>query len=477
MDETTKTAEKPTETLPKNPETFMDKLRKRWDGFAFQSTLGNWAIRLILALVILLALMAAADFGLSAKGSLLNDFLRWLSKYWDEAALVPTILAVGLAVLWLFFPMFGSLLCAGMLYVCYATVAPTALLIAMLLFLLFLAEERTVLALTLALPALCFSTALPAGLFLVVWAAFASTRKNNGTVKTLSFVYFTLLELCRGSFGIIKNKAGVRVLPAPDAIRAAVSLKRSYAQWGAGQGFGGVFWKILILLAIVFIIGLVFAKLLNLRFKPIKLPIDALDGLIFALVAALWCALGYVLPQISELEKFPCGIPSILLQVLAAYVVTRPIAGPSPDRGNLPARNQRHYAFISYAHLDLTRVKPCLNILEDKGYDFWYDNAITTGSAWRDIIAGNLAGCTCFIAFISKASLQSDYCLKELNYAISKKKPIALVMLDDTPLPPTIEMFLASMQCVRRYKFDSDAECMEKVFGLEGLDLCRQRPL
>ncbi len=471
MVETTKTAERPAQ----NPVLrFTDTLRRRWDSFAFQSTLGSWSLRLILTLVVLLSLITAVNFGLAAEGSLLNDFLRFWAKYFADAVWLPLGIAVLLAVIWLFAPMFGSLLCAAMLYVCYATVSPNALMVAMLLFLLFLPEERTVLALLLALPSLCFASGLPGGLFFVVWAAFASTRKNNGTVKTLSFVYFALLELCRGGFGIVKNKAGLPILPAPaDGTRVALSLKRSYALWAAGQGFDDVLLKLLLPLILFFIAGLIFAKLLNLRFKQNKLSLDLLDGVCFAVLAVLLCALSYVIPNATELDRFVCGVPAILLQVLAAYVVTRPIAGPSPDRGSLPARSQRHYIFISYAHLDLDRVKPCLNILKDRGYDFWYDDAIVTGSAWQDVIAGNLAGCTCCFAFISKTSIQSDYCLKELNYAISKKKPIALILLDDTPLPPTIEMHLASMQSVQRYKFDSDAACMEKVLQLEKLDLCR----
>lgn len=492
MDETTVTAEQTPEQTPaqtaektaeqasndpvKKPDrNFMDALRDRWDGIAYRSTAGSWGLRLLLALLVLLSLQAAVRFGLAERGSLLNDFLRFLAKYFPAVEYLLMGIGALLAVIWLFSPMLGSLLCAGMLYVCYASVSPTVLMIAMLLFLMFLPEERTVLALMLALPVLCFSTELPLGLFLVVWAAFASTRTNNGTVKTLSFVYYALLELCRGSFGVVVNKAGWQVLPAPDnALYVSTQLRRAYTLWAAGKGFEGLFVKLLIPLILFFLVGLVFAKLLNLRSKQRKLSVDVLDGICFAVLAALLCALPIVLPVVSELGEFCCGVPALLVQILAAYVVTRPIAGPSPERGNLPARAHKHYIFISYAHLDLSLVKPCLDILEERDYAFWYDKSIATGAAWRDVIAGNISRCTCFFAFVSQTSLRSDYCLKELNYAISKKKPIALILLDDTPLPPTIEMFLASMQCVHRYRLPGDKACMDMALRLEGADLCRR---
>ena len=66
------------------------------------------------------------------------------------------------------------------------------------------------------------------------------------------------------------------------------------------------------------------------------------------------------------------------------------------------------YIFISYAHVDLPRVKPLLTFFEQQGYPIWYDkgqqgHAIPAGQTWTEFVGEKAEHCTCFIAMYSRA--------------------------------------------------------------------------
>ena len=89
------------------------------------------------------------------------------------------------------------------------------------------------------------------------------------------------------------------------------------------------------------------------------------------------------------------------------------------------------YIFISYAHKDVNVVLPIISKLQDRGYRVWYDAGIAPGTEWPEYIAQHLRNSTAFVAFVSRASLDSLNCKREINFAIAQSRNLLAVYLDE----------------------------------------------
>ncbi|MDO4808201.1 MAG: toll/interleukin-1 receptor domain-containing protein, partial [Coriobacteriales bacterium] len=130
------------------------------------------------------------------------------------------------------------------------------------------------------------------------------------------------------------------------------------------------------------------------------------------------------------------------------------------------------YIFVSYAHADDDVVMPIISALAEEGYRVWYDAGIQAGSAFPDYIAGHVHDCECFLMLISRASLASDWCRNEVNYAIASRKKILPVYLEDVELPRGLEIQLGTVQALFWYAYKTDAEFNEALFAVPMLDPC-----
>ncbi len=132
------------------------------------------------------------------------------------------------------------------------------------------------------------------------------------------------------------------------------------------------------------------------------------------------------------------------------------------------------YVFVSYAHKDSAVVLPCIEAMKRNNIKIWYDEGIQAGFEWPEYIAERVISCKKFILFVSKAYLDSQNCKRELNFAISRKKDILSVFIEDVELSPGVEMQLGPYQSMFKKRFPSDtlfvnALCREKWF-----DECRE---
>lgn len=73
--------------------------------------------------------------------------------------------------------------------------------------------------------------------------------------------------------------------------------------------------------------------------------------------------------------------------------------------------------------------------LRENGFNVWYDQGISPGFAWRDELAHAIDRSSLFLFFVTNHSINSDNCLKELNYALSRNRPLLVVHLEPTELP------------------------------------------
>ena len=112
--------------------------------------------------------------------------------------------------------------------------------------------------------------------------------------------------------------------------------------------------------------------------------------------------------------------------------------------------------FISYAHKDSDSVLPVIASLLQEGYNVWFDEGIEAGTEWPATIETKLSESSLVIAFISNASIESQNCRNEINYATSLGKEILTVYLEDAKLAVGMNLQLGSLQAMFKYRHKSD---------------------
>lgn len=136
-------------------------------------------------------------------------------------------------------------------------------------------------------------------------------------------------------------------------------------------------------------------------------------------------------------------------------------------------KGSEKYIFVSYAHKDSDQVFPIMKTLKSRGYRIWYDEGIVPGSEWTDNIAKRLNNSAMVIAFVTPNFTASVNCRREVNFALSKQKPILSVILMPTKMPLGMEMQLSSQQSVIRQQFTSEEKFIEKICDFPKMERCR----
>jgi hypothetical protein len=99
----------------------------------------------------------------------------------------------------------------------------------------------------------------------------------------------------------------------------------------------------------------------------------------------------------------------------------------------------RDQVLISYSHKNQAFVDRLVHDLEAKQIKTWVDSDdIPSGSVWEERIQRGIEKANNFIFVVSQDSIQSEYCKKELKYAIQNGKrliPIAIKHIDPSILP------------------------------------------
>ncbi len=130
----------------------------------------------------------------------------------------------------------------------------------------------------------------------------------------------------------------------------------------------------------------------------------------------------------------------------------------------IPYEGNEKYIFISYSHRDTERVLPIIDRLILEGYRVWYDDGISPGTEWPEVIAQHLDGCELFISFISNSYMDSFNCKREIDFAVRKRKRFLVVYLEETQLPLGVELQISTVQSVN-YHVTSKEIFLEKLLG------------
>ncbi len=134
-----------------------------------------------------------------------------------------------------------------------------------------------------------------------------------------------------------------------------------------------------------------------------------------------------------------------------------------------PYNGDQPYIFISYAHANSPAVMEVVQELHHRSFRIWYDDGIEVGSEWQENIAQHLADASLMIAFVSNAYMRSDNCRKEMHYAVSKKKNLINIFLEETKLTPGMEMQIGNLFALMKYTM-SDEVFYEKLWNAPQLD-------
>ena len=106
------------------------------------------------------------------------------------------------------------------------------------------------------------------------------------------------------------------------------------------------------------------------------------------------------------------------------------------------------FVFVSYAHSDKQIAESVINGLNRKMCRVFYDDGLTPGEPWNDVLAEKVIKCECLVVLLTNNSASSKYVSTELNFAIAKNRTIIPVMFGKTKLPPGIEMMLSPYQFI-----------------------------
>lgn len=130
---------------------------------------------------------------------------------------------------------------------------------------------------------------------------------------------------------------------------------------------------------------------------------------------------------------------------------------PTPAyRGDAP------YIFVCYSHEDTRAVYPEIAWLQSIGVNVWYDEGVSPGEEWTAELGRAIDRAERLLFFVTPASVASRHCRNEVHFAQSHEKPMLVVYLEETPLPPGLELIVGSHQALYRTRLP-DAAYRDKL--------------
>lgn len=120
------------------------------------------------------------------------------------------------------------------------------------------------------------------------------------------------------------------------------------------------------------------------------------------------------------------------------------------------------FVFICYSHQDSEAVYQEIARLNASDIDIWYDEGISPGAEWTDELANAIRNCKAMLLFLTPRAVQSKHCRDEVQYATKFNKPIIVIYLEATVLPPGMDLTLGSLHAVEKGRH-SDARFFELI--------------
>ncbi|MEM7000077.1 MAG: TIR domain-containing protein [Pseudomonadota bacterium] len=110
------------------------------------------------------------------------------------------------------------------------------------------------------------------------------------------------------------------------------------------------------------------------------------------------------------------------------------------------------YVFVSYAHGDGALALDEISWLQEHGVNIWYDEGITPGANWTDVLAEKIEGCALVLYFVSEKSVASEHCRNEIHLALELNKSLLAIHFEPAELPPGQRLTLSSKQALIKFE-------------------------
>lgn len=132
--------------------------------------------------------------------------------------------------------------------------------------------------------------------------------------------------------------------------------------------------------------------------------------------------------------------------------------------------------FISYAHKDVEEVSRIVDIIEGKlNCKIWFDRNLRGGDEFFSVIADSILECEYFIFIVSPNSVTSNWCIHELEFAMSEQRKIIAIWLEEFAPPPRVRLVISNTHYIRNYELSEDdlAKTIAETLSAEHIELSR----
>lgn len=124
----------------------------------------------------------------------------------------------------------------------------------------------------------------------------------------------------------------------------------------------------------------------------------------------------------------------------------------------------KYDVFISYSRKDSAIVEKFADELINAGYIVWRDiDGVESGDEFKRKIAAAIRESRVFLYFSSASSNESEWTVKEVNYAIKKKIHIIPIKLDDTNYNESVDFDLCAVNFIQCNGSESLQDAVDKL--------------
>lgn len=122
------------------------------------------------------------------------------------------------------------------------------------------------------------------------------------------------------------------------------------------------------------------------------------------------------------------------------------------------------YVFISYSTKNQSIADAMKKLLNDSNIDTWMaPGDIPVGRKYAEVINRAVKDCACFMLMLSNDSQSSIWVAKETERAISYRKTIIPVQIEDVVLNDEFELYISTDQLIAIRKIDPNNEDIKKL--------------
>ncbi len=117
------------------------------------------------------------------------------------------------------------------------------------------------------------------------------------------------------------------------------------------------------------------------------------------------------------------------------------------SRNNIPEAysGDESYIFVSYHHDDEEIAYEIISDFQARGYRVCYDSGIPIGVNYFESLAEKIRNCELFLCILSTKYIETDFCQRELFYALNLRKRIVPIKTETFKLPDAMQFQLSAL--------------------------------